>query len=102
MDDKSWDGIYRLHRLGEIPWHSSQPDRRLVRLVREGKIKTEDVLDLCSGDGTNSIYLALRGFQVTGVDISETAVRIARERCAKRKASFMQKRRTENSAQTSS
>ncbi len=87
MSDKSWDDVYKSYSLGEIPWHSGQPDRHLVRLVREGKIKQGAVLDLCSGDGTNSIYLATRGFDVTGVDISETAVRIARERCARRKAS---------------
>ncbi|MBM3284705.1 MAG: class I SAM-dependent methyltransferase [Candidatus Aminicenantes bacterium] len=87
MADRSWDDVYRHTRLEEIPWHSSQPDRFLVRLVREGKVKKGAVLDLCSGDGTNSIYLASRGFEVTGVDISPTAVRIARERCARRKVS---------------
>jgi len=87
MAHKSWDDVYKFYSLGEIPWHSGQPDRFLVRLVRQGKIKKGAALDLCSGDGTNSIYLASRGFKVTGVDISETAVRIARERCARRKVS---------------
>jgi cyclopropane fatty-acyl-phospholipid synthase-like methyltransferase len=42
---------------------------------------------MCSGDGTNSIYLASRGFEVVGVDISRTAVEIARQRCQKRNVS---------------
>lgn len=85
MKGREWDDIYRAHDLKEIPWHTSQPDRFLVRLVREGKIPQGAALDMCSGDGTNSLYLASKGFQVTGIDISETAVKIARSRCAKRK-----------------
>lgn len=85
MDKSGWDEIYRAHPLDQIPWHSGQPDRHLVRLVNEKKIPKGKVLDLCSGDGTNSIYLASRGFEVYGVDISGTAVKIARQRCAARK-----------------
>ena len=84
MQGNKWEKTYRSKTLSEIPWHSGQPDRRLVRLVREGKIKKGRVLDLCSGDGTNSIYLASRGFEVVGVDISSTAVEIAQKRCLKR------------------
>jgi 2-polyprenyl-3-methyl-5-hydroxy-6-metoxy-1,4-benzoquinol methylase len=84
MNKNGWDRIYRTHPLAEIPWHSGQPDRYLVQLVNRGKIPKGRVLDMCSGDGTNSIYLASRGFEVHGVDISGTAVKIARERCQKR------------------
>lgn len=84
MNKESWDQVYRIHKLDEIPWHSRQPDRNLVKLIREKKIKKGSILDMCSGDGTNSIYLASQGFRVVGVDISPTAVEIAKERCAKR------------------
>lgn len=84
MNKEGWDKVYRMHKLGEIPWHSNQPDRNLVRLIKERKIKKGLVLDMCSGDGTNSIYLASKGFNVVGIDISPTAVKIAKERCAKR------------------
>jgi cyclopropane fatty-acyl-phospholipid synthase-like methyltransferase len=85
MNTNGWDRIYRTRGYKKVPWHSGQPDRHLVRLVNEGKINKGRVLDMCSGDGTNSIYLASRGFEVYGVDVSGTAVRIARERCRKRK-----------------
>lgn len=85
MGISRWDAIYRLYKLDQVPWHSSQPDRYLVRLVREGKIKSGWVLDMCMGDGTNSLYLASKGFQVVGVDISSKAIEIASQRCAKRK-----------------
>ena len=39
-----------------------------------------EALDMACGTGTNSIYLAKKGFRVTGVDISREAVRLARIR----------------------
>ncbi len=84
MPENGWDDVYRNYRLEDIPWHMRQPDRNLVRPVREKRINPGPALDMCSGAGTNSIYLASRGFRVTGVDISPTAVRIAEARCGKR------------------
>jgi len=85
MNKDGWDAIYRTRGLNQIAWHSGQPDRHLVRLVNRQNIPKGKALDMCSGDGTNSIYLASQGFAVYGVDISSTAVRIARQRCAKRR-----------------
>lgn len=87
MGRNDWDQMYRNRSLNEIPWHTKQPDRHLIRLINEKKIKQGLVLDLCSGDGTNSIYLASKGFQVMGVDISPTAVNIAKSRSKERKLS---------------
>lgn len=87
MSQNDWDEIYKQYPLDEIPWHSNQPDRHLVNLIKEKKIKKGLVLDMCSGDGTNSIYLASKGFKVMGVDISTTAVKIAKGRCSRRKVS---------------
>lgn len=91
MSENQWDKIYRTRSFKEVPWHSGQPDRRLVQLVSQNRIPRGKVLDMCSGDGTNSIYLASKGFDVYGVDISGTAVRIARERCKKRDVSCVYK-----------
>ena len=87
MSRDDWDRIYRTRGFDRVPWHSGQPDKRLIRLVKRGRVPKGRVLDMCSGDGTNSIYLASKGFEIYGVDISSTAVRIARERCRKRKLS---------------
>jgi hypothetical protein len=35
MSERGWDDVYRNYRLEDIPWHTRQPDRNLVRLVRE-------------------------------------------------------------------
>jgi 2-polyprenyl-3-methyl-5-hydroxy-6-metoxy-1,4-benzoquinol methylase len=87
MSRIGWDKIYRTRRLDAVPWHSGQPDGRLIQLINQKRIPKGRVLDMCSGDGTNSIYLASKGFDVFGVDISSTAVRIARRRCEKRNVS---------------
>lgn len=79
-----WERTYRERRLEDIPWHSSQPEKQLVELVDKGMIKPGRVLDMGSGDGTNSLYLASRGFEVYGIDISPTAVKIARHRSRRR------------------
>ena len=49
------------------------------------------MLDLCSGAGINTVYLAGKGFEVTAKDISQRAVEYAREKArdAKVKISFM-------------
>ncbi|MBU4479997.1 class I SAM-dependent methyltransferase [Patescibacteria group bacterium] len=41
------------------------------------------VLDLGSGTGRNSNYLAQKGAQITGIEISETAIRLAENRAKK-------------------
>jgi SAM-dependent methyltransferase len=42
-------------------------------------------LDLAMGQGRNAIYLAKQGWRVTGVDISDEGIRIAKETAAKDK-----------------
>jgi 2-polyprenyl-3-methyl-5-hydroxy-6-metoxy-1,4-benzoquinol methylase len=59
------------------PWDLGKPREFLVRFMENGMIKGEKALDTCCGLGTNGLYLADKGFQVTGIDISERAVKIA-------------------------
>lgn len=76
-----WEEAYRNK---DIPWHTEKPEPLLAELVESGRIRPGKALDMCSGLGTNSIYLASRGFQVHGIDISETAVKSAKRRCSER------------------
>ena len=57
-----------------------QPSRLLVDAV-EGR-HPGDALDLGMGEGRNAIYLAQRGWRVTGVDLSDVAVAQAKKRAA--------------------
>ena len=78
------DGIYRNLQPENIPWNIESPPEVLVRLVESGSIRPGKTLDLGCGAGNYAIYLAGRGFDVTGVDISPTAIRIATENARKK------------------
>jgi tellurite methyltransferase len=54
------------------------PSRLLVELAE--MLPPGRALDLASGPGRNSIYLATLGWQVTSVDSSPTAIRLLRDR----------------------
>jgi len=42
------------------------------------ELKLGQALDIAMGEGRNAVYLAKKGFQVTGVDLSEVAIRKAK------------------------
>ena len=72
-----WDSIYA------APWEfDAAPNQLLAETVRG--LAPGDALDLASGQGRNALYLAAQGWRVTGVDISEVGLRIAREAAARR------------------
>ena len=73
------DKIYRDVPLDEIPWNIETPPNELVHLVDGGKVKPCKTIDFGCGTGNYSIFLASRGFSVTGIDISPTAIKIAKE-----------------------
>ena len=79
MKTVDMDEIYRNRALGEIPWIVEKPPTVLVDLIESGVIRPCKAVDLGCGTGNYAIYLAGRGFRVTGVDISPTAISIARE-----------------------
>jgi len=71
------DRIYRTLPLDNIPWNSESPPDALVQLVQGGKVRPCRTIDLGCGAGNYAVYLAGLGFDVTGVDSSPTAIRIA-------------------------
>lgn len=85
-DYEEWDQIYRRYPLEALPWELSRPRKVLVELVEKGLIKKGNALDICCGAGTNALYLAEKGFQVTGIDISSKAVEYAKEKARKTSA----------------
>ena len=76
--------IYRKTPLNEIPWNIDIPPDVLVGLVESGKVKPCKTIDLGCGTGNYSIYLARVGFDVTGIDNSPTAIKIAQENAKKK------------------
>jgi len=62
-----------LYRYFRAPWDVG-PRRELVDLVESGRIKPGRAIDLGSGTASNVIFLAQRGFDVTGVDFAPAAI----------------------------
>ena len=78
------DSIYKDLQPGKIPWNIETPPQALVDLVISEKIKPCKTIDLGCGTGHYAIYFAGLGFKVTGVDISPTAIKIAKENSEKK------------------
>jgi len=75
MPHPSWNESYAS---GELPWDTGQPEPLLVEFVTSGGIAPTRTLEIGAGTGTNAIWLAERGFDVLGVDVSPLAVEQAR------------------------
>lgn len=79
MADKDWwNEVYR--KPEEIPWDIGVPSEQLVEVVEKGEIKPCPALDVCCGTGTEAIYLAKNGFEVSAIDISKEAIKIAEKK----------------------
>jgi SAM-dependent methyltransferase len=78
-----WDSAYR--RTNMPGWDVGRPARELRAIVEDGTIKPGKALVLGCGTGTNAVYLAGKGFEVTGVDVAPTALALAEELAAKNK-----------------
>lgn len=66
-----WNGRYAE---GDTPWDTGQPSKELQRVLAEWKIQPCRALDAGCGTGTNALYLAQCGFEVTAFDLSELAI----------------------------
>jgi SAM-dependent methyltransferase len=72
--------------IGYAPWDRwrGKPLRRLRELFEgPGALRPGRALDLGCGRGRASIYLAQLGWKVTGIDMVERALRVARRRAAR-------------------
>ena len=68
-----WDADYR--REHPPLWDIGRPADELQKLVDEGAFHScRRVVDLGCGSGTDAIYLARKGFEVTAIDIAPTAL----------------------------
>lgn len=72
--------VYELgYRYFRMPWEMG-PREELVGLVESGRIPPCRAIDLGCGTGSNAIFLAQHGFEVTGVDFAASAIDKARGR----------------------
>jgi SAM-dependent methyltransferase len=78
-DEARWEDRYRT---GDVPWDTGRPSSELQRVMAEDGIEPGRAVELGCGTGTNAIWLAQQGFDVTGVDLSELAIERAQAKAA--------------------
>ena len=83
-ENRDWEKVYYERSLAQIPWHSDKPDQEFIELIESEKIRGYCVLDVGCGAGTDAVYLASRGNNITAIDISREAIRIAKKEPRKR------------------
>lgn len=74
-----------IYRFGEPRWDTNITPPEVTETIERGTLRLGRALDLGCGTGTNAIYLARAGFQVTGVDFSTRAVAAARAKARRAK-----------------
>jgi SAM-dependent methyltransferase len=78
-DQAGWDQRYVE---GDLPWDSGKPDPHLGRVIEKFGIAPSRGLEIGCGTGTNTIWLAGEGFEMTGVDLAPTAIEKAEAKAA--------------------
>jgi SAM-dependent methyltransferase len=78
-DVAHWEEMYHA---GTPPWDTGRPSSELIRVVGAAKIRPCRAIELGCGTGTNAVWLAHQGFDVTGVDLVPLAIEQAKKRAA--------------------
>jgi len=86
--DSVFESAYRREftQLGvgvRAPWSIGEPQPELAALIEAGKFRGE-VLDVGCGEAAISLYLAERGYTTVGLDLSPTAIDLARQEAQRR------------------
>jgi len=72
-----------MYRLGFTPWDSGVPPPELIEVIEGARrLPPGRALDLGCGTGTTTVYMASKGWQVTGVDFVPRAIRAAGAKAA--------------------
>jgi SAM-dependent methyltransferase len=78
-----WEALYKTQKVETMPWYNENFDSDLEKELDDRKITNNEdnkkFLDLGTGPGTQAIWLAKRGFKAIGSDLSEAAIKRARD-----------------------
>jgi SAM-dependent methyltransferase len=76
--------VYRaMYRFGFKPWDTGVPPPELRDLIEgPNAVPPGRALDLGCGTGTNAIYMAQHGWDVTGIDFTPRAIEMAKAKVA--------------------
>lgn len=70
-ENSDWNDRYRD---GNVPWDTGRPSSELQRVFNHNKIQPCRALEIGCGTGTNGVWLAQQGCDVTGIDLAPLAV----------------------------
>lgn len=77
-------GLFEEAYLSLPPWDIGRPQGEIIRLAEKGEIRGA-VLDAGCGTGENALFLANQGYEVTGIDAVEAAIRKAKQKSRERR-----------------
>jgi cyclopropane fatty-acyl-phospholipid synthase-like methyltransferase len=80
------EDIYKNIPPGLIPWNRVSTPELLLKFLESGRIQPCKTLEIGCGMGNHAIYLSRQGFDVTGIDVSPTAIGYAVENAKKAEA----------------
>jgi SAM-dependent methyltransferase len=75
-----WDKIYKDYQKGGEAWATLREGLlpRFINFIENNKFSNKNALDIGCGTGKYLVYLKKLGFQVLGIDSSETAIEMTR------------------------
>lgn len=75
----NWIEYWNNNDINNLPWETYNPDQNLVSFfVSANKLKIKTAIDIGCGLGTNALWMADHDIEVTGIDISEKAINLAK------------------------
>ena len=74
-----WDDYYKDNDVKTMPWYEEKLDHDIENEINSRSLNSGTFLDLGTGPGTQAIQLSKYGFQVTGTDISNSAIEKAKK-----------------------
>jgi len=69
-----WDEYYRDTNVEEMPWYEKNLDHDVENEITANNLNSGSFLDLGTGPGTQAIQLVKYNFEITGTDISQSAI----------------------------
>ena len=76
---QSWEETYKTIPAGELPWNAGMADGDLRDHLGSTQMASGKAYDLGCGPGHDAAFLAQEGWNVTAVDISPSAIELAKE-----------------------
>lgn len=77
-DYRDWDNDYKTNPA--LPWDIGTPAPELIAVAPTLELPTKKVLEIGCGTGTNAIWMAQQGYDVTATEVAPTALELAKKK----------------------